>query len=273
MHTRSTPIDLTSVYAKIQRAEEHIRSVDAELTEWLESGSHTYTLERNEERTQTYFRAKMYGPKPDYLRWTLIVGDAINNLRSALDHLVYAYAKHQRRDTPGSKVEGSAFVIADTHEKWNHPSNRKKLSCLSIPIMEAIKAVQPFSRKHPDLPPLLSILRDFSNADKHRLLRVAAAAISHADVSFTSPNIVPKAIGVKMEPIEDGDIFAVVEANQAEPGLRILNAQFHLEVCLWHELREGESDSRFKRSPVILLMNLLAEEVKEVVRIVITAGS
>jgi hypothetical protein len=262
MSNSNSELDLISVNAKLGRAEEHIEMLDAEINRWLESGTNSYTIERNEDQTQTYFRMKLSGAEPDYLRWTLIAGDAINNLRSSLDHLIYAIAKYETRNHSSPDIESLCFLIVDSPEKWADRNNRRRISGLSSGVQDAIKSLQPFIRKHPVLPPLLAILRDFSNADKHRLLKLAATAISAANVNFTSPNPVPKSIGIKTEPIEPGDIFAIIESDRPEPNLTIHEAQFTMEIALWHGLKDGEVNSMQGRTPAIWLMKQLAAEVK-----------
>lgn len=264
-------LDLTSVYAKLDRAEEHIQVLDLEIGAWLKSGHHTYTVERNDDLTQILFRAKMYGPKPDLIRWTSIAGDAINNLRSSLDNLIYALAKYESRNDPSADIDGLAFLIVDTPAKWDDKSNRRRVASLSLRVQNAIKSLQPFNRIHPILPPLLSILRDFSNADKHRMLDLAATAISGVDVSFTSQNVGPKMVRVYTKPIMDSDIFAIVESDCSEPNFTIQDAQFTMEIALWHRLKDGEGNTMQERTPVIILMNMLAAEVRFAVMEILAA--
>jgi hypothetical protein len=82
-----------------------------------------------------------------------------------------------------------------------------------IALMELL---QPFRRKHPQLPPLLSIIRDLSNADKHRLLQVAGAGV----VNFSAHIVGDKGKGDKIasinpEPIKHNDVICVVESAKA----------------------------------------------------------
>ena len=71
----------------------------------------------------------------------------------------------------------------------------------------AIERYQPYNRPHPDLPPLLSVLRELSNRDKHKLLSLAFQGVvaAQAGMDFSGAN----------PPITQGD-FEVVEASSGE---------------------------------------------------------
>lgn len=80
---------LDSAFAKIGRAEEHLRRLQKEVDRWREKSGHGMTRDNNAERTEFWWYAK-WDPPPDRVRWALLLGDGIHNLRSALDHAVYA---------------------------------------------------------------------------------------------------------------------------------------------------------------------------------------
>jgi hypothetical protein len=264
-------LDLTSVHAKLRRAEEHVGVLGEEISAWIDSGTHTFTTERNEQFTELYFRAKLNGPEPNLLRWTLIAGDAVNNMRSALEHLVYSIAKYETRNDPTADIERLSFIIVDSPEVWDSKDTQRMAVKFSLPVQKAIRSVQPFNRTNPLIPPFLSILRDFSNADKHRLLKLAAAAVSAASLKFSTPSWDDTSVGIFAEPMQDGNIFAIIKTPNPEPNLTLERAQFTIEIALWHGLKAGTSDQLMSRTTAILLLNFCLSEVRFAINEVVAA--
>jgi hypothetical protein len=206
----------------------------------------------------------MEGEKPDFLRWTMIVGDFINNVRSALDHLIYAVAKHETRNNPAPKIESLSFVIADTPEDFKEWS-RTRLKGLSRGILDAIEKVQPYRSLHPVMPHILGILRDFSNADKHRLLRLANAGIVQAKIQMLTPIRGQKLFRMNPEPLQDNEIFCVIETPEPDPNLTVGDTTFGLEVALWHKPRKGDTNPMSQRTIYDLLLSMMLAEVRTIV--------
>ena len=108
-----------------------------------------------------------------------MLGDAIHNLRSALDHLVYAIGVHESKgQLSAQKRKQSSFVIC------NNPNDLKSkywhIAPLSVGVRTAIEGVQPYVRPLATMPPLLAVLRDLDDADKHRLLTVVLSQPTRA---------------------------------------------------------------------------------------------
>jgi hypothetical protein len=80
---------LDGALAKVRRAEEHLSSLQQEVGRWREQNRDPMARENNSKRTEFRFYTNWSHP-PDPVRWALLLGDGIHNLRSALDHLVYA---------------------------------------------------------------------------------------------------------------------------------------------------------------------------------------
>src|SRR5262245_2957355 len=78
---------LTGVVAKFNRSKEQFDVLRAEIGEFLDQEPQTH-LSRGEFNADTWEwieRFQMQGPP---LRWGVILGDCVHNLRSALDHLI-----------------------------------------------------------------------------------------------------------------------------------------------------------------------------------------
>jgi hypothetical protein len=100
-------------------------------------------------------------------------GDFIHNLRAALDHFVYAAAITQTKTNPPADERILQFPIADTPVCFARQAGGIK--SLSEEVRTSVERVQPYNKGHQALPPLLGLLRDFDNSDKHRLLKITSS--------------------------------------------------------------------------------------------------
>lgn len=102
------------------------------------------------------------------LRWGVVLGECVHNLRSALDHLVC-----QLTLLDGGTMDDCAqtqFPIASKSEAQFEQMANFRIPGLSKWHRAMVKRAQPYragdsAAKHP-----LSVLADLSNADKHRLI-------------------------------------------------------------------------------------------------------
>jgi len=108
------------------------------------------------------------------LRWATILGDFTNNLRGALDNMVYEIAFIDQR---GQSVSGTAFPIATDEADFDGKNLQARIKALSKPHRAVIKGLQPYhgwngqGDRHP-----LYVLADLSNDDKHRVVQPALIA-------------------------------------------------------------------------------------------------
>lgn len=267
------PLYLTGVNAKLSRAKEHANAVKDEVASWMNTRPYSLTPKANSDFTRWALVISVQATA-DLLRWTLIIGDAINNLRSALDHLTYAIAAHESGSNPPPDEKRLAFPICDTPGEFKDATRRIK--SLSLDVRTAIESVQPYNRPHPTLPALLSILRDFNNTDKHKLLRLAYAATSMGEVSFTykasrSEQPVPLVpVEFNAGELKDGAEVMAVTFDRPAP-----NMECHFEVmviiALWHGGKVGGVGLRIDRDDFTAILALLIEEVEAVIKLIVAA--
>jgi hypothetical protein len=100
------------------------------------------------------------------LRFGVILGDCVHNLRCALDHAVWQVTLLDG-GTPNS---GTQFPIASRSESQFEEMAKARIAGLSSPHRQVVKRVQPYhlgqdAGTHP-----LAVLADLSNTDKHRIV-------------------------------------------------------------------------------------------------------
>lgn len=111
-------------------------------------------------------------------------GDVINNLRGALDHLVYQLADSYTSNCPDMALEKTIFPIGK--DAAGYKSLRRRIENLIHPdAIKLIDSMKPYESGSP-----LRLLNDLNNISKHRmLLTVGETVRCHAqwiaDISFS----------------------------------------------------------------------------------------
>lgn len=207
----------------------HLHDLDDAIAAWVgEPGVDPKPYEISGEfrpHSREYvFTGKLTKPLDDLLLWGVIFGDAIHNLRSALDHLVWQLVLLNGKTPSGA----NQFPICDTGANYwsagwkdgkKTPSTREwRLEGVSDAHKALIDEMQPYrTRVPPRTTRALSALRDLSNYDKHRLVHLTAFAVDLQSQEALDNLLVPNAdagqrIGARFEPFrfdQETEVFAV----------------------------------------------------------------
>lgn len=253
--------------AKILRAEEHARLLDQELIAWMKEPPYALTRKVSSDLKRHSIAVSILKPPP-LQRWSLLLGDAIHNLRSALDHLVYAISVHELKADPPPNERRCAFPIVDAAKDFG--SQRKYIRDLSLPVQAAVESVQPYNRKHALMPPLLAVLRDFDDADKHRLIKVVLQRPDEINIDVTAPGLVSDDVHIGSQHVnlvENDTEIAWITLDSPYPNLNV-KCRTTLAVLVDHAPGPQDHD---RRGIEALLITDLLPEVREVVGIVSSA--
>ncbi len=162
---------LAGARAKVNRAVEQFDSLEAEIGAWINRQPQEIRHDVNPETGRYRFTIRNAGRVPP-ARWSVIIGEIIHNLRSALDHIVWQLVIANGR-VPS---EANQFPIYSANERGKQKGRERKAKWIRMlrdvhPTHRAfIKALQPYRRRHRLLYVPLERLVDMSNEDKHRLL-------------------------------------------------------------------------------------------------------
>jgi len=161
------------------------------------------------------------------LELSTIIGDIVNNTRSALDHLAWLLVRRAGNDPtePGFRPQFPIFIkdpfdrtlYSKTKtwryalDRWNRDTNGMALSDVAI-----IKRMQPYKRSETPGDDPLARLVDLSNWDKHRELHFAAqlAGVKYWRIKGTAGNVVVNPLYLRplSEMVKEGAIMARFEA-------------------------------------------------------------
>lgn len=148
--------ELEGAYRRHARAREHLTNLEGVVGQIRQLGENGVLAEENPDTRE-------WGPSGtilDPLKLTagVLVGEIVQNLRAALDYLVYALATKDA----GTTQSGTQFLIEDSPQGFTGRSPRY-LKGISEEHVAVIRQFQPF--KGADWS---GLLRDFDNAAKHR---------------------------------------------------------------------------------------------------------
>lgn len=157
----SAGVTIDSAQLKIDRAEEHITDLNKLF---CEKPPFSYILETNTKTGERATFAKKN--EPVIAAGALICGDAIHNLRSALDHAYWKIV------FPVAKGEGGAakvqFPFSETAARLNEAIKRNLAHKVSPAFLQALEYLKPHGEMGGN--ELLYLLHRLDIIDKHRLL-------------------------------------------------------------------------------------------------------
>ena len=159
----------TSAQRKFFRGVEQVRQLLAEVEAFENRNAYVFRTDVESRSTHaiTYrsFAVEQEAPPED---WPLLAGDAIQNLRAALDHIVYAASGGE---------EQTKFPIFTDPAKFQQKAPGM-LKGVPASVVATIEKAQPYRNYPPDpAQTMLVRLQDLSNLDKHRTLATIASAV------------------------------------------------------------------------------------------------
>lgn len=177
---------LSSPRAKLARADEHLDELYRETDGWGRGDPFVVTRESDADGREHLFRVR-FKTEPDVWRWSLILGDALHNLRAALDRTVYALAIAQTGKDPPTDERDLAFPIC-SEPKFFPKQCKRRLGSLSQATQAAIEKAQPYnrSRRWRGFTPLW-FLAQLHDIDKHRLSHLSVTAAVPDELATSAP--------------------------------------------------------------------------------------
>ena len=163
-------LDLRGCRAKIERAHEHGKGLQAEVDFALRPESKLIQLGAKLDRQSGYHVYRVATMPEAWMRRAgLVIGDIVHNLRSALDHLFWQlYCAHHGVPQDEWEAIKVQFPIDDKPKTF---AKRRKDRFDKIPDRQwtIIARAQPY--EGPDMDTVaIKMIRDLSNRDKHRVL-------------------------------------------------------------------------------------------------------
>ena len=152
---------LDSVRLKIGRAKEHAELLEAELGRYF-NGEPCKIVAEHDKNGNLFCKLLVSVPIPDKV--ALIIGDSLQNVRSAMDYLVWELALAAEAE-PNEK---HAFPICATPKAFKDEIRRGRLLGIPEGLIAKIEALQPYRRGETWEASVPWVLNHFTNINKHR---------------------------------------------------------------------------------------------------------
>ncbi len=160
---------------KIERADKHIHELEAELLSFKKSNPYKVGAKEDSQTRQLVYYITKADDVPAPV--AAIAGDALQNLRTALDYVAGQLCPASERHSQ------TAFPISDNATKYEAEKARK-IKGMPKAAVNAIDATKPYKGGNDTL----WRLHRLNNIDKHRLLLTVGTA-------YSAVNIGPHAVG------------------------------------------------------------------------------
>lgn len=203
---------LRLICVKIERAHKHI----AELEDFvLRSGvlhGKTVRLNANAEARKPFLDFGSFNIyEPDI---PAIIGDAVHNLRSALDHLAYHLVmvgtdKGEIRTKPWEIIQ---FPITHSADSYKSDRTAGKVQGMERKAIEAIDALKPYKSGNEPL----WLLHKLDNTDKHSFILPIGEDVIICGVSLRASEPFFASIG---DPKTDDDVYLPGKESLVEPAV------------------------------------------------------
>ncbi len=197
---------------KLKWAEKHLKTIDEYLIKYEALNPTSMVCKLNADKT--FYECSLSSLTPPFLDFGIAIGEFSYQVRSAMDHIIYALAEfpaslsprdldRAERTTsfPISLVRNDSFI--DSQIQYVRASIRPA-------VRKVVDAVQPYQRGNRDQARTdpLALLDEVNRIDKHRVFRGTKVNI-HIDRANIAPGIKVLATGST----NHGDVFAWIPAN------------------------------------------------------------
>lgn len=173
-------LTLESCLAKLGRAQDHLESLQEQLLAWVQGRPYAVATNVDADENTRTFRFILAGvfEAPDALSVTF--GDYVHNLRSGLDHIVWALAVNNKGGKEPKNANAVGFPVTDNPAAFYDAPVLRYLTWEQATVIESF---QPYHGG--DAQRALGNLNLFWNDDKHRLVQPVLARVKRMPVYET----------------------------------------------------------------------------------------
>jgi hypothetical protein len=217
---------LEGIDAKLRRADEHFRVLYEQMATWDTARPWRLVQEVQDHGHKHLWRLKILAPIP--VMWAVILGEAIHDLRSALDQCVYWLSVDWSR----RPLEGSAFPVYNAKAAFQRKSRRDpsgwardggmwKIRGVGPGPQAFIEALQPYPQRRAFYCHHIQAVHDLSNLDKHRLVHLWGLRFGDERLRWGRAVEQDCTIGIDRRIRHDGDIVFKAVCRVPHPQMRL----------------------------------------------------
>ncbi|HVV92102.1 MAG TPA: hypothetical protein VHD15_01670 [Hyphomicrobiales bacterium] len=211
---------------RVEWAEEHIRNLSRASDALFASGAYGLVVAENSKAQQRRLRIVPYDPLPPH--FGLRIGDAIHNLRSALDLATWEIVSPLNPRNP-EQVQFPFVKKFEGPQSLERAIENRGINLASKNIIQAFRESRPYDGGNKDL----FGLHILDIADKHKLLvpAITILSINKLDLGAIDPGNMPNAslIGGRVRPNKEGHLPFFWTFKPGSPPINqnaVINASF-----------------------------------------------
>jgi hypothetical protein len=215
------------VMVKIQRAEAHIESLKEAIHRHLSDHYRGVDAQINAKPETAQVRITGSGPT-GWAEHAAITGDAVHNLRAALDHIAWL-AVESNGGTPTDKTCFPILKVPPTPDKHGHSKPPHISGGVAPAVAEVIRDFQPYTLCPPQ--PSLAMtarLHELDIEDKHHGLLFSSMHVGNVNMDEPSTLGIHKGVMRFREVTDEGADYVFVPDN-LDPDVK---ATLSIAVCL-----------------------------------------
>lgn len=237
---------------KIERAEKHIADIVSLVSNFTQSDDfHSVRIEYNARQRTNHLRVDMLTSRFPGDDIALTIGDALHNLRSALDLLWYQVVL----ECNGTPTKWTRFPVRDTRQELIVPLNsalEQKQITLGIRHF-VLNDVKPYATGNP----LIWSLDDMNIRDKHQLLIPVLQMMALVDLRLEDD----KGLPIYTNQVWFMDESGSIRLKDADYSRVTVKDKGHLTAAIIFDLGVP-----FQSEPVVVTLTRITEEVTRTVQ-------
>lgn len=161
---------LENAITKLHRAEKHLETFEVYGGKFTSLNPHAIAYKLNADKS--LFEVRLIAEFPPFVDFGVVLGEFVYQLRSLLEHILFALAEFPSTLTPKELAKAQTsiqFPILEAEAKgFIEGRTRFVRPGLQVGVRKAIDAVQPYKRGDRYFVHPLWVLNELANFDKHR---------------------------------------------------------------------------------------------------------
>lgn len=240
-----------SARLKVERADHHISDLETQFSSFKDSNPYSLDVRDDPKSGQTFVHIVFNETIP--VNWALIIGDAIHNLHSALDHMTWEAIV----EIDGGKQHRNVkFPFGN--EPGSVESSCNGIETPSQSVKDMFKAFEAFPGGKGDS---LYALHNLDIADKHKILVPIIRAANVSEFTILSPDRMVKSRWIDTTFSIFSDTGNIVAANVPHGGYVETND----DTKVTPEIMLRDIDSVWGDIPAITTLHHLRDKVSRVI--------
>jgi hypothetical protein len=210
---------------------------------WSERKPWRFSYEVHKNGRKHFFRLNLAEPIP--IDWAVILGEAVHDLRSALDQAVYWLTI----DWEGTPLKLSSFPVymrqkpfvqRDRNGAWSSSGGMYKIRGIGPGPQTFIEGLQPYPQRYKARPACfdLRLLHELWNKDKHRLVHIWGLRHTDANLRLHQDVVADCVVGLDSRVLQDGAIVVNITCDPPHSHVGV-EGQINSALSIYAGKRKG----------------------------------